>query len=506
MQRWIGLLVCVWPVGLAGASEPQAAKNVVSETWDAAYLQGVKAGWVHTTVRKTTRDGRELLLTSMELNLAVRRFNDRITLRMETGNEETVDGKVSAVSMRQFLGKDQQLDMRGQVEDGRLHVQVDGGRRLDKRIPWNDDVIGLYRQLQIFRDRGAKPGDRFAYRSYQPTVTAVVTAQVAVKDYEDVESPLTKKRERLLRVEAVPDKIDGVQLPTLVLWLDGERTPVRSEADMPGLGMLLLVRTSAKEAQAPGAAAATGLDIGFGQLIRTNQRIPQPYQVESAVYRVTVKGDDNPATTFARDDRQEVKNVRGESFELHVRSRRPTAAAGKSEKPGPEYLASCYFIASADARVQDLARRAVGSETDPWQKALRIEKWVHDHMRSQNFTEAFATADHVARTLEGDCTEYTVLAAAMCRAGGVPSRTAVGLLYVNGGRGPAFGFHMWFEVWCAGQWVPLDATLGRGYVGATHLKIADHSWHDIQSLTPLLPVFRVLGKVSIDVVQTDGGR
>jgi hypothetical protein len=51
-----------------------------------------------------------------------------------------------------------------------------------------------------------------------------------------------------------------------------------------------------------------------------------------------------------------------------------------------------------------------------------------------------------------------------------------------------------------GQWLPIDATLGRNYVGATHLKIADHSWHDTQALTPLLPVVRVVGKVSIQVV------
>src|SRR4029077_11471295 len=121
-----------------------------------------------------------------------------------------------------------------------------------------------------------------------------------------------------------------------------------------------------------------------------------------------------------------------------------------------------------------------------------------------NFTEAFATADHVARTLEGDCTEHAVLTAAMCRAAGVPSRTALGLIYVDSNRGPALGFHMWTEVWVDGQWLPIDATLGRGFVGATHLKISDHSWHDTTTLTPLLPVVRVVGKVAIEVVRVSG--
>jgi hypothetical protein len=72
------------------------------------------------------------------------------------------------------------------------------------------------------------------------------------------------------------------------------------------------------------------------------------------------------------------------------------------------------------------------------------------------------------------------------------------------GRKPMMGFHMWAEAWVNGRWLPIDATLGRGHIGATHLKIADHSWHDTQSLTPLLPALRVLGKVKIEVVRVDG--
>src|SRR5439155_17766493 len=136
-------------------------------------------------------------------------------------------------------------------------------------------------------------------------------------------------------------------------------------------------------------------------------------------------------------------------------------------------------INSADAEVQKLARQAVGTETDPLKKARRIERWVHNNMRSLNFTEAMATADHVARTLEGDCTEYAMLTAAMCRAVNVPSRTALGLVYAPAKDGkPFLAYHMWTEVFADGQWLPIDATLGMGGVGPGHLKIADHSWHE----------------------------
>ena len=93
-----------------------------------------------------------------------------------------------------------------------------------------------------------------------------------------------------------------------------------------------------------------------------------------------------------------------------------------------------------------------------------------------------------------------LLTAALCRAEGVPARTAVGLLYVHKGK-PQMGFHLWTEVCIDGRWLGLDSTLGLGRISATHLKIADQSWHGANSLLPLLPVERVLGKVRIEVVR-----
>jgi transglutaminase-like putative cysteine protease len=111
----------------------------------------------------------------------------------------------------------------------------------------------------------------------------------------------------------------------------------------------------------------------------------------------------------------------------------------------------------------------------------------------------FPTASRIAVDLEGDCRQHALLTAAMCRAAGLPSRTAIGVVYGRlEGRSPQFIFHMWTEVWVKGQWLGLDAILGK--VGAAHLKMAEHSWDKTVTLAPLLPIAAVLGKVKIDVV------
>src|SRR5205807_1921486 len=131
----------------------------------------------------------------------------------------------------------------------------------------------------------------------------------------------------------------------------------------------------------------------------------------------------------------------------------------------------------------------------------RVEKWVHENMSSSTAV-GFATAAQVARDLKGDCRQHAMLSAAMCRAAGVPSRTALGVVYGEGReRGPVLGFQMWTEVFGQGQWVGIDATLGKGGVGPGHLKINDASWRDTQTLAPLLPVTRVAGKVHVEVVE-----
>src|SRR5262249_34984019 len=147
-------------------------------------------------------------------------------------------------------------------------------------------------------------------------------------------------------------------------------------------------------------------------------------------------GDEEPAKAFATDNRQQAKNAKGKSFELHVKAVRKPEAVKDAPAAAEKFLKRNYFVNSEDAKVQELAKKAVGPEQDPWQKALRIEKWVRANMKIQNFSEAMATSDHVARTLEGDCTEYAMLTAAMCKAVGIPARTALGLVYVDRAQGP----------------------------------------------------------------------
>lgn len=480
----------IQPVAWAG--EPGKGK-VILDWWDVAFLEGARTGFIHTQVEEIEKDGQKLHIATVELRLTVKRFTDTIQLSMDTGTIETAAGRVVGTVMRQMLGKGKELVIVGVVKDKMLHLRE--GTRPIEPAPWKEGVVGLFRQQMIFQERNVQPGDTFEYPSFEPSINLVLTNKVEVKDFEMVELFGGKEKAKLLRVEVQPPEIEKVKLSRLTLWLKEDRLPVRSQFEIPGLGNIVLYRTTKANALAPTTLAKLP-DIGVGQYVRLKKSVPRPHEAKAALYRITVKDDADPGSTFSRDDRQALKSAKGGVLELEVKK-----GLGKAEEkePGPEYLDSSYFIACGDESVKALASKAVGKETDPLKKALAIERWVFKNMKVRSH-EALATADHVARTLEGDCTEFAMLTAAMCRAEGIPSRTAVGLIYADVDTGPVFAFHMWTEVFVKDRWLPIDATLGQGGVGAMHLKITDQSWAGARNMTPLFPVIRVLGRIQIEVV------
>jgi transglutaminase-like putative cysteine protease len=481
------------------AGEPPG--TVVEESWESATVDEARIGSVHTTVRALEVDSTKRLRAATELDFTFKRKNATTHLRMEHGTDETPEGKVLSVFMRQYQGDIQQLNLSGTLENEKMHVLVDKGH-IERFLRWDPAVVGVGQREHLFEKRQPKPGDTFSFLYYEPTVNSVVTIRVRVRDREEIQ---LDKKQTLLRVEMKPDKIEvpgnSLQLPGCVWWLDDKFVPRRRQLEIDGIGTVILTRTTRELATQP-ALPGKVLDVSLTTLVPLNRTIPKPYETRSVVYRITIRGDDDAGSALVNDAHQEVANVKGNTFELHVHPvRSPTAKAGA--EPGAEFLGSSYYIPSDDAAVKELARQAVGKENDPWRKALRIERWVKQNMRVDNAIP-IATAAQTARDLRGDCRHYALLTTALCRAEGIPARTALGLVYVEkAGQKPALAFHMWTEVWIQGAWFGVDSTRGNGGVSAAYVKVSDHSWNDTRSLTPLLPVSRVLGKLNVEVVRVN---
>lgn len=492
MRRTAGLALFVCTACLWAAETPRP----LEETYDIALLDGTRVGVCHTTVSKHDGNDKQRRVASA-LDLSLRRFGAPVKLRMEQGSIETTQGKILAVFMSQNPGGGKKLTLSGVVlDDDKLHVKIDAGR-IERRVRWSPDVLGLKQQEALFASKKPKAGDRFSFQRYEPTYNMVLTVRVEIKPREEV--VVLDRKMKLLRVEMTPDELKAtnatVKPPKATWWLDESFAVVRKQTELDGLGTLTLIRTTKEKAFA--ASTAPAVDVGRKSLVPLNRAIAKPYDTRALAYRITVRDAEDAASLFVADAHQSIKNARGGTFDLYVHPVR--AGESGKEKATVEYLAASHFIDHQDERIKELSRRAVGTESDPWKKAQRIERFVKNHMTNDNSVD-LAPASRIAKSMRGDCRQHAMLTAALCRAAGLPSRTAIGLLYVHRGS-PYLGFHMWAEVLVDGRWLGLDSTLGKGGVSAAHVKITQHSWYETQSLTPLLPVSSVTGKLKAELLR-----
>jgi hypothetical protein len=157
-----------------------------------------------------------------------------------------------------------------------------------------------------------------------------------------------------------------------------------------------------------------------------------------------------------------------------------------------EYLQPEPMIQSDDDGIVQAAERLVDwqlyGHNDPMRAARRLTMGVYGRLEKE-ITFSVPNAVQVLAAGRGDCNEHTVLFVAMARALGLPARTAVGLVYVEG----AFYYHAWPEVWL-GQWVAVDPTFGQFPADAAHLRFV------IGGLAQQVEIVRLIGQLDIEVV------
>jgi len=153
------------------------------------------------------------------------------------------------------------------------------------------------------------------------------------------------------------------------------------------------------------------------------------------------------------------------------------------------------LIQSDDERIVRRAREITAGRTvraeDPAEVAQALTWAVHG-MLDKSITFSMPNAVQVLETLRGDCNEHTVLYVALARALGLPARTAVGLVYVNG----AFFYHAWPEVWLD-EWVAVDPTFGQYPADASHIRFV------VGGLAQQVEIVRLIGNLDIEVLDME---
>ena len=486
---WLG--VAVLAASPAWAQNPSAAK--ARETWDAIYLSNTKVGHIHTQITPLTHNGRNLARVQVTTVMDLKREKDVSRIELRFGSIEGDGGEVLRIDSRIKMGG-QDLQAGGDVVNGQMNFALKtGGRTTNQVIEWVPETRGPYHPELDLKTNPLKPGESRTYRIFVPQLNQLALATLTGKGKET--TPLYGANREVFRVDGKVTDLKGKPIAGMdtIYYVNDEGEVVKTFTDV--YGGMTTVRTTKEAALAPGGS----FDIVENFIISSRFQIANPYQTRQVQYNVSVK-DAPVASLFAVDNRQSLTpGADPKTGRLTVRSIGPEDGEAESGPVAAEYLEANPIVDSEDSRVVQHMKTAVGNETDPWTKAQRIQDWVHRNMVDKNFEVTFATASETARALSGDCTEHAVLVAAMCRAAKIPSRVAIGLIYVDRLRG--FGYHMWTEVYINNRWIGMDASFQQNVVDAVHIKLKDTSLKGVSPFDQFQTVVETAAKLSIEPVE-----
>jgi len=227
---------------------------------------------------------------------------------------------------------------------------------------------------------------------------------------------------------------------------------------------MIVVRETPDRATALAIPGQIQTDLLEAAAVVPSRRIDDPSMVERL--RVRLGG----AEGFSGPDLQGAgQAVSGGVFEI-VDAR--TLSPGPRDPEAARFLGVEPFLESDAPEIVREAATATSGLKGPRARAEKLVRYVYSILEKKP-TLSLPDALEVLRTKVGDCNEHTALFVAMARSLGIPSRVAVGLVYVRG----AFYYHAWPEVYVEdppgrGLWLPVDPTLNQFPADATHIRLA----------------------------------
>jgi transglutaminase-like putative cysteine protease len=475
-----------------------ATVSHAQESWDAVYLGGSKIGFVHTTLEQLKEKGKDFIRVRIDMELSLKRGNDISLAKLSYGTIETPAGQVLKLDTLTMTGDGgSELRGHGNVIRGKMNFVLEGaGQQQQLQIPWSPEVRGPYAAEQSMARQPLKENEQRSLKMFMPELNKICDIKLQSKGIESVILGDNAQRP-LLRVEQTT-QVDGKPRPEFdaTMWVDTQGQIMKSHQDL--LDGYVMFRTTEAGARAP--TGPIKFDLIKSTVIKVAPKIPTPERTRSVKYRLTLK-DGELGPVIPTDPRQNLQPIPGQqnSGVLEVKSVGVLDGAPGPVEIDPQYLNPNALVTSQDGRVRSLALRATRGVVDPWQKVERINRFVYESIKDKNFGIAFAAASEVARNLSGDCTEHSVLAAAMYRAVGIPSRVVIGLVYVE--RLDGFGYHMWNEVYVNQRWIALDPTWDQSTVDAVHIKLSDSSLEGVSPIESFLPIVRVMGRLEIEPIE-----
>jgi transglutaminase/protease-like cytokinesis protein 3 len=435
----------------------------------AIFIDGQKVGHASRIREQTENEVR----TTEKVNLTITRFNMPMTVYTSETYIESPKGEPLGFESIQDMSL-MKMRISGKVNpDGTVDITTDtGSLQQKKQMKWPQGAVMAEGLLLMQKEKGLKPGTEYKAKVFSPAMLNALETKITVGEKKKIDL-----LGRAVNLAEVISKTSVLMAGEIVStsYVDDDFNALKTLTPM--LGMQLEMISCPKEFA---LSENSQIDIFSKAFIKS----PEPIKNINSVKRIryylkpakegaefTIPSNDNQTVEVQPDGGvivtvTPIKNIKTAQFGYYG-----------TDQDVRDSLKPSRFVQSDDPNIAAEAKKIVKKIKNAAHAAKEIERFVAVHIENKSLSIGYATASEVFQSREGDCTEFAVLTAAMCRAVGIPARVVVGVAYVDEFMEleDVFGGHAWTEVYLNGKWVGLDSAFrasGRGGFDAGHIALA----------------------------------
>lgn len=474
----------------AEQAEPEEASSDEIEYF-AVFMEGKKVG--HAIQSRVVTDVN--VTTSEEVSITISRAEIPITINMTETCIETKDGKPLGFEVAQDMSI-MTMNVEGTVdEQGTVNVTTKSMGTVQKStIQWPSGAVMAEGLRLLTLEKGMKEGTAYTAKIFSPGILDALDAKIQIGPKQKVDL--------LGRVVTLTEVTTTLNMPgageiTSITYVDDNLRTQKSVMPVAGLNVEMV---ACEKEFALGENDV--LELVDKMFVRSPQPLGNLASVKSITYEL-VPTKETVKLTIPAGDNQKVQQLDGKVI---VTVEPVSAPAGitfpytGSDQKILEATKPTRFLQSDRKEIIELARSAVGRTKDAAEAVRKIEAFVAGYIENKSLSVGYASAAEVAASRQGDCSEFAVLTAALCRAVGIPAQVVVGIAYVEDFAGlQGFGGHAWDQAYVGDKWIGLDAAFkstGRGGYDAGHIALAAGGGEPADFLN----MASILGQFKIDKV------
>jgi transglutaminase-like putative cysteine protease len=459
--------------------------QLTGEAWFRASLMGAPVGYVHT--QASLHEGAEgpVLQSVEEMMLKIDFGQGAFDVGSTTVTEYGPDLRPRRIRAAQDeFGRAKVTE--AEVRDGQLFVQTTAGDVKSEKVLTLGPRFGSEMVLSLAAVRRLLPEiATYEFQAFVPELELLVDfeAECAGRETVQVRGADVEAQKIILRARSI-----GLEMQW---WMDDQGEIAKQQ--MPSLMNLVIEKVSEEEALAAVAPFTIADHIPVAERMGGARAL--------GYVRLRADSPGTPAFELIPGNHlQTVKPLGQTDAEVTVLAETEEGLSGYSlpctDPALAEFLAPNSIVQSDDPAIVAKAREVIGDETDAWQAAKRLVRWLYSSMRKVDHDPRPMTATECLSSMAGDCSEHATLLCALARAVGIPSQFVTGVVYLNDG----YYYHAWNELY-VGRWVAVDPTWGEVTCNAGHLTLASGSLTSESFAQTNLQSARVMGVLTLEVLE-----